>query len=215
MAKIFEKKVNISSLLLLLLAASPGFWWALFQPGKVFSEWQKSPLYFQAKISSLFSEERLLRLGSLRWANIDEATSEIFISRFFYNKLTVFVDEFFSFTSFLSPRFYFQAGDGSGFSPPGIEPIPIFLFPLWVYGLLKLVKGRRFRAIYLLLLFGFGAFLFGQRTLAYLWPVLLVNIYIAKEGLVAVSKSRTKAFLILGIFIYSLYIGGRALWLSN
>ena len=201
-------------LFIFLLAVSPGFWWILFQPISVVSELQKSPVYIEKKINSLFDDERVVRIGRLRWAHVEESEFKIFLSRAFYNKLMIFVDEFFSFTSFLSPRIYFQAGDGSGFSPPGIEPIPIILFPFWIYGILRLIKERRYRAIYLLLLFGFGAFLFGQRKLTYLWPVLLVNIYFAKEGLAAISKSRTRTFLILGIFVYSLYIGGRALWLS-
>ncbi len=50
---------------------SPGIWWIVFKLPQVFDEWLKFSYYVNQKFSSIFVEERLVTVGLMRWANID------------------------------------------------------------------------------------------------------------------------------------------------
>ena len=115
----------------LLLFLTPLFWLFLFNIENVAQEWTKAPIYFEQKYNTLFSEDRLRPLLELRW---EAGKANSFLSLVFFNKGLVFFDEGFSYLTFLSPRLYFQSGDGTQISPPGVEPIAVLLFPFWLFG---------------------------------------------------------------------------------
>lgn len=204
-----------SRIFILLLILTPGFWWLLLRPVEVFTELSRAPQYFSQRLQNVYSEDRLAKIRTVRWANRDQKTSTQVMSRLFYNKGTILVDEFFSFTSFLSPRFYFQAGDGSNLSPPGVEPIPFILLPLFIWGIVLSLK--RHKHIYLLAMFllAFLAFLFGQRNMAFLWPVLVMAVYFSTQGVEAIKKPENRKAVMFVLSAYCLYLGGRVLWLLN
>jgi len=211
-----KKAINFlrkKPLFLFLLFLSPGFWWIIFQPSGVFSELVKTPTYIREKTSSIFTEEKLGFVMEMRWNAFGEEQDEL-ISKIYYNKGLILVDNFFEYLSLLSPRIYFQAGDGSRFSPPGVEPIPIFLFFLWVFGLIRLMQARKLKTLFLVFISPVFAYLAGRRNFVFLFPVLLFYIYVASLGLEAVlTRYRKGSWLIRLLAIYGLFIIGRALWL--
>jgi hypothetical protein len=200
-------------LFLFLLFLSPGFWWIVFQPSAVFSELAKAPMYIRGKITSIFLEEKLRFIGEMRWNAFGEKQNEL-ISGVYYNKGLILVDNFFEHLSLLSPRIYFQAGDGSRFTPTGVEPIPIFFFFLWVFGLIRLIKEKEFKSLIFLFISPALAFLTGRRNFVFLFPALIFYVYVASLGLESVlARCRRESWLIRLLAVYGLFIIGRALWL--
>ncbi|AKM82824.1 hypothetical protein A2422_02545 [Candidatus Woesebacteria bacterium RIFOXYC1_FULL_31_51] len=195
---------NKKTLLLIILTA--GFWWNLFNLKSIVLEWKMAPSYFKKNISSIFSSDNLMKIQEVRW-NAFGNEKEDLLSKIYYNKVYVMLDNFFSFLSYTSPRPYFQAGDGTRFSPSGVEPIAGILFPFWVLGLISLIKNRNFKLIFWTLGISLFTFLLGKRNLAFLLPVLLIYINIA-------SKSVNRKYLILAV-LYMLFIIGRVIWLKN
>lgn len=197
----------------LLLIISPGFWWIIFQPVTVFSELVKFPVYARHKVNTIFSTENLRFIEEMRWNAFGEQKEEL-ISRAYFNKATVLINNSFEYLSLASPRIYFQAGDGTSFSPPKAEPIPAILFIFWVFGLIELIKKKEKRPLYLFLLFSFFAFLAGVRNFAFLFPILILYIYISSIGMeFLLGKSKKKNLAITLLMVYGVFIIGRALWL--
>ncbi|MBU0572836.1 hypothetical protein KKH23_02135 [Patescibacteria group bacterium] len=198
----------------LLLLLSPGFWWVIFQPINASIELVNFPINVKRKVTSIFSDEKLRYVEEMRWNAFSEEKEEL-ISRLYYNKAMVLVDNSFEYLSLLSPRIYFQAGDGTEFSPPGVEPVPFFAFVFWVFGLIKLAKQKEFKPLFLLLAFPLFGFLAGARNLVFLFPVLLLYIYIASQGIELLINECKKRNLIIGLLIiYGVFIISRALWLT-
>ena len=195
---------NLKFIVLILLTA--GFWWNIFNVKDILIEWRNAPTYFKKNISSFFSSENLMKVEEARWYAFGEKNEEL-ISKIYYNKAYVLADNFFSFLSYSTPRPYFQSGDGTKFSPRGVEPVAGLLFPFWIFGLISLIKEKKLKPILWTLGITFFAFLLGQRNFAFLLPVLIIYVYIA-------SKSLNKKYL-AGILIYLIFIIGRVLWLKS
>ena len=209
-SEIFHKRIYF----FLLLFISPGFWWVVFQPINVSAELARFPIYAKRKVASIFSSEKLRNVEEMRWNAFGEEKEEL-ISRLYYNKAMVLVDNSFEYLSLLSPRTYFQAGDGTEFSPPGVEPIPFFAFVFWIIGLIKLVKQGKFKPLFLLSVSPLLGFLTGARNLVFLFPVLLVYVYIASQGIEALLNKYKKRKFVIGLLItYGVFIINRALWLT-
>lgn len=202
MARIIKK--NITKQFFVLLLLTPVFWSMLFRPLTILNEWQKLPVYFNQKINSIFSQDKLRYVIELRWEAPGYERSEFF-ARLSYNKLTVLVDEFFSFLTFFSPRLYFQAGDGGA--------IPALLFPFWIFGILSFIQQKRWISFLVLALFGALAFLINQQSLGFLFPVILVYLYFVNEGINVLLPHKRKIFLFAILIFYISYIAGRWLWL--
>jgi hypothetical protein len=197
-----KKKINF--FLILLLTA--GIWWNLFNIKNIILEWKDIPNLVKNNLSLIFSLDNQAKLYEVRW-NAFGMKKENILSKIFYNKGYILVDNLFSFLSYTSPRMYFQAGDGTRFSPPNVEPLAGILFPFWVIGIIFLIKKNKFKPIVLTLLFSFLAFLIGIRTFAFLLPILIIYTFIASEVL-------NKKYLIF-IVSYLIFIIGRVIWLKS
>lgn len=197
-------KNNKLILIVILLAA--GVWWNFFNLKEMVNQWTQAPGYFSRNMRSFFSDENLMKIQEVRWNAFGEKREDI-LSKIYYNKGYIIVDNFFSYVSYFMPRSYFQAGDGTRFSPKGVEPIAGILFPFWVIGLISIVKDKNFKPLYLVLGISLFAFLLGQRNLAFLFPVMLVYIYIAAKSL------GKKQFIF--VLVYALFVIGRVIWLKS
>lgn len=189
---------------------SPAFFWLLFHPGSILAEIAKSPGYIKANISNVFAPDRLMAIEEMRWNAFGPEKEELGAS-LVYNKGFVLVDNFFSFVAFLSPRYYFQSGDGTNFSPPGVNPISGVLFFSWVLGMIYFLGKKNMRIFWTVLIFGAFAFLAGKRNFAFLFPVLLIYLFISYKGTLEIPPKLRRNFLI-GFFIYGLFQLGRMLW---
>lgn len=194
----------------LIVFLSPEFWWLVFKLPSILSEWISIPNYFFSRLQNIFTEERLVNIGIMRWANLDSGILKI-LSKFMYNRAMILVDEFFGYLSYFSPRFYFQSGDGSKFSPPGIEPIPLILFPLFVLGIVESVRKKSLKIFLLLILFALIPFILGTRSFAFLWPMAALYIYISSVGVSTLKESYRKTLLII-LFTYGVFLGGKLIW---
>lgn len=197
-----KKKINF--FLILLLTA--GIWWNLFNIKYLFPEWKNIPNLVKNNLSLIFSPDNQVKLYEVRWNAFGENKGNL-LSKIFYNKGYILVDNLFSFLSYASPRMYFQAGDGTRFSPLNVEPLAGILFPFWVIGIISLIKKNKFKPIVLTLLFSFLAFLIGIRTFAFLLPILIIYIFIVSDVL-------NKKYLIF-IVSYLIFIIGRVIWLKS
>jgi len=197
----------------LLLLLTPALWWIFFRFDQVVDEWQKIPFYFNRKVESVFSLSNLRYILDLRWETVAYDRNDLY-SRAYYNKATLVTGEFFSFLTYLSPKFYFQSSDGWKLLPPGIEAIPIVLFPFWIFGILKLIKEKHLKPFLMLFIFGMAAFLVGQKNFHFLFPIILVNLYLTNEGLGLVKDSKKIIFIFLILLVYSSFLIGRGLWLT-
>lgn len=189
-----------------ILSLTSGIYWNLFNVRYIVSEWLKLPTYTISNVQNLFTPSALLKIEETRWNAFGDGREDL-LSKVYYNKAYLILDKFFDYTTFLSPRFYFQAGDGTRFSPPGVEPIVGILFPFFVFGIIKLVKEKSWKLLFACLIFSLVAFLAGQKNLAYLLPVLIFYVYISTLTL------RSKFALV--VFVYCLYIVGRVIWLTS
>ncbi len=199
-------KSNFKELLLLFIV-SPVFFWTIWRFPLFVSEWSKIFGYTQGNLSSMLAKDKLQYVEDMRWNSP--------LSGIVYNKGLVLVDDFFSYISFFSPRFYFQAGDGTGFTPSSVEPVAGPLFVFWVLGLISFIRKKDFRFFVLVFLLGLPAFLAGRRNIAFLFPVLVLYIFIAYEGIRSFVSSKNKKFILIAYVVYSLFLIGRVLWFTS
>ena len=195
------------------LILAPEFWWIIFKLPEVFRDLLKLPFYLNQKIFTVFTEERLVAVGLMRWANIDDSGWLQIFSKVIYNRLDLIIDEFFNFLSYISPRIYFQAGDGSIFTPPGIEPLPILLFPLFLFGLINSIKKNKTKPFLFLFIFTLVAYSTGIKNFSFLLPIALIFIWFSSQGFLALNKKHKSLFIGL-LIVYSIFLGGRMIWLS-
>jgi hypothetical protein len=192
-----------------MLVVTPGFVWSITKPSELLHEWSNFQRYSSHKFDTFFAESRISYVEDLRWENKKYTHSDM-LSRFFYNKLTVVVDDIFNYLTFISPRFYFQSGGGSNFSPQGVEPIAAAYYVFFVLGIVFLLKNKRYKIFYFILTFSFLAYLSGKRNLAFLLPVLISYIYVSYVG---ISISPTRKGFLYGLYILlSLFLIGRSIW---
>ena len=178
-----------NKLILIVFLLTAGIWWNFFNLKEMVVQWSQAPDYFSKNMRSFFSDENLMKIHTFILLFLNRILCDIKI------KFPVM------------PRSYFQAGDGTKFSPKGVEPIAGILFPFWIMGLISIIKDKYFKPLYLVLGTSLFAFLLGQRNLAFLFPVMLVYIYIA-------SKSLGKKQFIF-VLLYTLFIIGRVIWLKS
>lgn len=160
-----------------------------------------------ANIKSKSQSQYLIYIDELRWGGRSFHRNDL-LSRILYNKSLFVIQEFFDFVQYAQPKLYFLAGDGSVFSPRRLEPISSLLFPFWILGILKILNNRRASFMILYSLFMFIAYASGQKNLALLLPILILNVYISTLGL----KDFKRAIPI--VLVYGIYITGMNIWLS-
>lgn len=191
----------------LLLLTSPSFWLVLFHLPQALSYWQKLPQSVVANIKSKSQSQYLIYIDELRWGGRSFHRNDL-LSRLLYSKALFVAQEFFDFIQYAQPKLYFLAGDGQVFSPRRLEPISSLLFPFWILGILKILKNPRALLIILYSFFMFLGYASGQKNLALLFPILVLNVYVSALGL----KDHKK--IIPLVLVYGLYITGMNIWLS-
>lgn len=182
--------------------------WMILHLKSFTSEWANGPDYFSVNIKNFFNTVDILKIDEVRW-NAFGPEKEDFLSRIYYNKGYYLIAKLFDYLSFLSPRLYFQAGDGRIFSPRSVEPIASVAFPLFILGIIKLIKEKRLNVILFALVFSFIAFILGQRSFAFLFPVGIIYIFISSK-LLNIKMNGYK----IGLVVYSFYLLGRMIWLG-
>jgi hypothetical protein len=191
----------------LFFLLSPAFVFIILSPVNFLQEIAGFPTYLKSNIVSFVSPERLEFVEEVRWNAFSESREDL-PSQLYYNKGYYLIDNFFGYLTFLSPRSYFQAGDGTGFSPKGVEPIGIPLFLFFILGILTLVRKKDFKLFVISFIFGFIAFLAGRKNLAFLFPVLITYLLIAFEGFKDFYPEKRKLWVIL-LSLYALFLYGR------
>lgn len=199
--------MKIKILFILLLLTSPSFWLVLFHLPQALSYWHSLPQSVVATIKSKSQSQYLIYIDEIRWGGRSLHRNDL-LSRVLYNKSLFILNEFFDFIQYAQPKLYFLAGEGSVFSPRRLEPISSLLFPFWILGILKVIKSRNSLFVILYSIFMFVAFASGQKNLALLFPILILNVYISALGLKDFKR------VIPVVLIYGLYITGMNIWLS-
>lgn len=189
----------------IIVLLSAGLIWNVFQAKSFFAEWIKTPNFIKNNLSSLMVGGNTEKIEETRWNAFSDDREDL-LSQIFYNRGYVLVDRFFDYLTFLSPRFYFQSGDGTKFSPPGVEPLAGLLFPFFILGFVGLIKRKEYLIFSLVIFFSFISFLTGQKTLAFLMPVLILFAYIS-----SISLTKKQFWIIAA---YSVFILGRIAWLK-
>jgi len=192
------------------MVISPGFWFLLLNFTKVITEWIRLPLYFDQKFQSVFTGERLVSMGLMRWAEIEKVGWIRIFSKILYNRFDILIDEFFGFLAIFSPRIYFQAGDGSQFSPAIVEPIPFLLFPLFIFGIIKTVSVRP-KVKWGYIFVAMTIYLSGVKNFSFLFPIFIYYLYLASKGF-GMLNVRYKKYLLPLLIVYSLFVEGRIIW---
>lgn len=191
----------------LLLVTSPSFWLVIFHLPQALSYWQELPQSVVASVKSKSQSQYLIYIDELRWGGRSLHRNDL-LSRVLYNKTLFILNEFFDFIQYAQPKLYFLAGDGSVFSPRRLEPISSLLFPFWILGILKILKNPRTLFIILYSFFMFIGYASGQKNLALLFPILILNVYISALGLKDFKR------VIPIVLVYGVYITGMNIWLS-
>lgn len=199
--------------LIFLIIITPVFWWVLLNFVDVISEFVKTPLYIQRKFGGIYSVENLRNTVELRWINV-ETVREGFYPRLFYNKLTVLVDQFFDYLTLFSPKLYFQQGGNGISSPPGVEPIPILLYPFFIMGLHFLIQKKKLLPLTMLFLSSTIAFIADQRNFYFLFPTVIVYLSISNRGLQVIRKKKLLKYFSLILLIYSGFLFLRVIYLT-
>jgi hypothetical protein len=172
------------------------------------SEWKNTGSYFKNNIHSIFSDDKVSKVDEARWNAFGPKKEEL-PAKLFYNKGTVLLDDAFSLLTNLGPRIYFQSGDGTRLSPPKVEPIAIPLFAFWVLGIIDLIKNKKFRLFIWSFLIAIAVYIFGQRNMAYLFPLSIIYSWIAVCGIESLKSTKFKKTVYILISIYGLYLLGR------
>lgn len=195
----------------LLLVISPGFWWTVTKPGAVIKEWLQSPSYVRSSFANRVRGPYLDRLRDMQWGG-QLVHRNSFFAKLVYNYPLLLINESVELVEFAQPRLFFVTGDGSPFTPPSLQPIPVILFPFWLIGLLDYVKKKNWSRF--LTLFGFtsAAYLIGQKNMAFLLPVLVIYIRWATHGLEILSSPRLRFLSLAIIFSYSIYAALGSIW---
>ncbi len=199
--------------LLIILLLTPIFWWVLINFNQVVSGWLKSPIYIESKISRIYSTDNLRHTIELRWVNV-ETVRQGFLPRLFYNKATVIIDQFFDYLSIFSPKLYFQQGDNGISSPPGVEPIPVILYPFFIAGIYFLIKEKDIKSFQLLFILGILAFITDQKNFYFLFPVAIFYLSIASRGVELLLSPKNRLYFIISLFLYSTFLITRILFLT-
>ncbi|HJY98716.1 MAG TPA: hypothetical protein VJ227_03310 [Patescibacteria group bacterium] len=195
------------------IVISPAVVWMCLYPKDLLGEWVKIPSYFKTNIASLVSPDKTAKIDVARWNSFGKEREDA-LSKAYYNKGYIIIDDFFSFTTYLSPRFYFQSGDGTPFTPKGVEPIAIPAFVFWVMGIIAVIKKGNYKYLYLPPIFALLAYLFGHKNLAFLFPVLALYVGLVIKGLGSIKNRTTREISYIFLIIYGLFLIGRMILLN-
>lgn len=202
-------KNNFKTFLIYLLV-TPGLIWMLVNIRSFAEEWQKIPAYFNNNVHSFFSEDKLRDVYDARW-NAFSPDREDLLSKVYYNKGFVVISQVYSLSTYFNPRIYFQAGDNTNLTPQIVEPIAFIGFFFWILGIVYLLKKKYFKIFGIIFALGIFAFLFGQRTMAFLFPIMILYSYISYVGAVNHLNKKNMNIYLYIYLIYSLYLIGRML----
>lgn len=205
--------MKIAKKIFFFLLISPVFLWIILRPKELISEWSKIPVYLKSNISSLVSQDKLAKVFTERW-NAFGPEKEDLPSKIYYNKGMVLVDDFFSMTTYFSPRIYFQSGDGTNFSPPGVEPITIPMFVFWVMGIIALINNKKWKPFVAIFAFGIFAYLAGQRNFAFLFPIALIYVWISMLGIKTIKSPLKRNIVYSFLSLYGIFLLGRIFFLK-
>jgi hypothetical protein len=182
--------------LALLFLSTPLFVWTMFHPQIALQEISRIPSYVSSHIVNIAkSEDFSGKINDMRAAGG---------SRFFYNKGLIVMDEFFIFSSYLSPRIYFQAGDGTGLSPRSTEPIAGIMFVFFLFGIFIMLKRRQCKTLAALLIFALLAYATGQPKFPFILPIAVIYTFIGYKAFLEITKKQKTALLfvmIINIFL--------------
>jgi len=196
-----------------IVLSSPVIWTLISHFPELVYEWVNAFNNLSDKLNFLFSSSSVAPIHSMRLAQTYTSGPVFILSKFFYNRVLLYVGEFFTFQSLFSPRIYFLAGDGTPFSPNIVEPVSVLMFPFWVYGLFTSIKDKRYRVLGSYVLSVFIVYLVGRRQFSFLLLVLIFQLYFVYKG-VMMSISLKSARLYLGLsVVYGLFILGRLIFL--
>ena len=202
---------EITRKILFAFIISPLLLVLVMHANQIMREWRTIPSYFKNNAYALLSGDKLVKMNEVRWNSFGGKSK---ISGLIYNKGYVVIDDFFSLLTYYSPRFYFQAGDGTLFSPKNTEPVAIPAFFFWLFGIVGLVKKKSMFLIYAALLFGVFAFLVGRDNFAFLFPVAISYILIAYQGIVSIKSKNLRTLSFVSVVIYGLFLYGRMFWVK-
>ena len=204
--------MNKNKLFIILLLISPFFWWQfLNQHNPIFSEYRQIPFFVSHKISSIFLNTQ--PINEFRWNDVTE-NSRPLIGKLFYNKSHLLLSETITYLNILNPRFYFQSGSGQTDSPPQVEPIACFLFPVSILGIFKLIKKYSFKIILLALFSCFFVYITGHLTVYFLFPAILFYLYTGAYEISTWSNKFRNIYLLI-FLIYSIFLFFRVLLITN
>ena len=131
------------------------------------SEWLKIPFYIERKVGLIFNGDNIRYVIDLRTGGI---------SRLFYNKILILINEFFRMLSFFSPKHYL------------VHDALVLLFPFWVLAIIKIVREKKLKYTLTLSALGFFAFLVDQRNIVFLFPMAIVYIYLICEEIYSLLR---------------------------
>ncbi len=192
---------------LYLLFTSPAVWFTVVNLDKLLSEWSKFTFYFKSKAFNIFALHNIRYSVELIWQTPKGGRS-ILLSRFFYNKATFLLGEFFNALGPLRPNSYFVEGDSGGMIPVGIDPIPIVLVPLWFLGLFYLIKEKKYQYFLFLFATSIVIYLTGQTSFYYLIIIVPFIIYAINIAFHKLSKKTAIIYIIVHLF-YTLFLVAR------
>lgn len=208
------KLTPLTKYLLLFLLLSPGVWQVAFHPLAASRQWLSIPGRLPQNVTSKLASSYFTYIAELRWGGRSLHRNDP-LSRVLYNRTWGALNETFDFIQFVTPKLYFAAGDGSVFSPARIEPVPSILFPLWIIGLIYLIRSRRYKVFALLILAALPAYLAGAKNLALLAPVLVIHTYICAVGFTGLfSRQVFRKPATAVISLYGLYVVAMNLWFN-
>ena len=165
-----KKDVLIHTFLCLL---SPFFWNTLFNFQEIVISILKTPHYIQQKIVSIFALYNLRYILELR-------SGDDFLSRLFFNKITLLMNNFSDLLNIMSPKTFFIDNIVHG----KFELIPfVFVLP-WFCGVVTLIKKKEIKLFVWYLLGCMLVFLTDQRNANFLFVPAFVNLAIVTRGII-------------------------------
>ncbi len=202
--------LNKWTFFILLLLTSPVIFWQIYSFNNALSQFQKTPSFIQTHLSHLFPKDQQLQLTEFKFE--DNKRNLPWQGRLFYNKFSLLIEQAVDSLSLLSPRAYFYRLDNDQFSPPTVEPIAIILIPLWLFGIITLIKQKKWQLATLLLFFILIEFFIGVASLLFLLPVVIIYLYIIAQGFGQLKSPPLKLAIFSITLIYNLFLIGRLLW---
>lgn len=183
------------------------------KPGAVVNEWVHVPQHIGENLGLMVGDEKVQRVYELRHVESDSGI-RFYLSKLIYNRVTLAGYEALSWVTFASPRIFFQAGDGSEMSPPGVGPVISVLFPISLVGMaLSFKKEKRVFVLFLVVLL--LASLSGRKTMAMLFPLMICYIYFAASAIGKIEKRSMRKVIVGGVVAVGLFEIGRMLWLMG